>query len=151
MISAAAIALIWANSPWQDVYQAISEVVIGPAVVHLDLSLATWAADGLLAIFFFVVGVELKHEFVAGSLRNPRKAGVPVLAAIGGMVIPAIIYTVDRAAPRARPRIAGLGDPDRDGHRVRARVLAIFGRGSRRRCGCSCSRSRWSTTCWRSW
>jgi Na+:H+ antiporter, NhaA family len=70
MISAAVIALIWANSPWQDAYSAISEFVVGPAV-HMDLSLATWAADGLLAMFFFVVGVELKHEMSRSSAAAP--------------------------------------------------------------------------------
>src|SRR5690348_15291963 len=84
LLLATGIALIWANSPWRDRYIALSETVIGPAALHLDLSLATWAADGLLAIFFFVVGVELKQEIVAGSLRDPRRAAVPVLAAVGG-------------------------------------------------------------------
>ena len=152
MISAAVIALIWANSPWQDAYATISEFVIGPAAVHLDLSLATWAADGLLAIFFFVVGVELKHEIVAGSLRNPRKAGVPVFAAIGGMVVPAILYIGDRSDPRAGPGTAGLGDPDRDRHRLRAgdpRDLRT--RPAHRRCGSSCSPWPSSMICWRSW
>jgi len=63
-------------------------------VVGLDLPLETWAADGLLAIFFFVVGLELKREFVAGDLRHPRNAAVPILAAVGGMVMPAVVYVV---------------------------------------------------------
>ena len=61
----------------------------GRASLHLDLSLGTWAADGLLAIFFFVVGLELKREFVAGDLRDPRRAALPILAALGGVVVPA--------------------------------------------------------------
>ena len=60
--------------------------------VHLDLSLGGWAADGLLAIFFFVVGLELKREFVAGDLRDPGRAVLPIAAAIGGMVLPAVIF-----------------------------------------------------------
>ena len=100
LIGAAFVALLWANSPWRDAYQALSATVVGPAAigplpVHLDLSLSTWAADGLLAIFFFVVGVELKQEFVAGSLRNPKEAGVPMIAAVGGMAAPALIYCRD--------------------------------------------------------
>src|SRR5690606_20307356 len=82
LLGAAAAALVWANSPWASGYRALSETVVGPAAIHLDLSLATWAADGLLAIFFFTVGVELKHEFVAGSLRRPREAAVPTVAAV---------------------------------------------------------------------
>src|SRR5699024_5040344 len=58
----------------------------------LNLSLGVWASDGLLAIFFFVVGLELKREFVAGDLRDPRRAAVPLLAAVGGMIGPAVIY-----------------------------------------------------------
>src|SRR5690606_5076208 len=57
LLGAAAAALVWANSPWASGYRALSETVVGPAAIHLDLSLATWAADGLLAIFFFTVGV----------------------------------------------------------------------------------------------
>ena len=64
----------------------------GGASAHLDLNLATWAADGLLAVFFFVVGLELKREFVAGDLRDPRRAALPVVAALGGMLLPALIY-----------------------------------------------------------
>ncbi|WP_298457449.1 Na+/H+ antiporter NhaA [uncultured Cellulomonas sp.] len=86
------IALVWANSPWSDSYAALREVRVGPAALHLDLTLATWAADGLLAIFFFVVGLELKREFVAGDLRDPRRAALPILAAVGGMVVPALVY-----------------------------------------------------------
>ena len=67
--------------------------MVGPSALHLDLSLGTWAADGLLAIFFFVVGLELKREFVAGDLRDPRRAAVPIIAALGGVVLPAAIYS----------------------------------------------------------
>src|SRR3712207_5895607 len=67
---------------------------VGPAALHLNLSVATWAADGLLAIFFFVAGLELKREFVAGDLRDPRRAAVPIAAACGGVVVPALIYVL---------------------------------------------------------
>jgi NhaA family Na+:H+ antiporter len=72
----------------------LSETTIGPAALHLHLDLATWAADGLLAIFFFVAGLELKREFVAGDLRDPRRAALPVVAALGGVVVPALTFTV---------------------------------------------------------
>ncbi|MFC4376854.1 Na+/H+ antiporter NhaA [Nocardia halotolerans] len=100
LIIAAAVALIWANTPWADAYEALREVHIGPSALHLNLSLSEWAADGLLAIFFFVVGLELKREFVAGDLRDPRRAALPVVAAVGGMVVPALIYVViNRGGP----------------------------------------------------
>lgn len=94
LLSAALFALIWANSPWAPAYHRLSEVTVGPASLHLDLSLATWAADALLAVFFFIVGLELKHEFVVGDLRDPRRAAVPIIAAIGGMIVPAAVYIV---------------------------------------------------------
>ncbi|MGQ0468215.1 MAG: Na+/H+ antiporter NhaA [Sporichthyaceae bacterium] len=92
LVGAAVLALLWANSPWSDRYQDLTEYRIGPSSLHLDLTLATWAADGLLAIFFFVAGLELKREFVAGDLRDPRRAALPVVAAVGGMVVPALIF-----------------------------------------------------------
>jgi len=92
LLVAAGIALGWANSPWSAAYRTVSDFALGPESLHLHLSLSTWAADGLLAIFFFVVGLELKREFVAGDLRDPRRAALPIAAAVGGMVVPAAIY-----------------------------------------------------------
>lgn len=94
LIVGATIAIIWANTPWADVYESMRDVRVGPESLHLDLSLGTWAADGLLAIFFFVAGLELKREFVAGDLRDPRRAAVPVAAAVGGMAAPALIFVL---------------------------------------------------------
>jgi Na+:H+ antiporter, NhaA family len=92
LLVAAGVAVAWANSPWAQTYEAMSEFAIGPESLHLHLSFSTWAADGLLAIFFFVVGVELKREFVAGDLRDPTRAALPIAAAIGGMIVPAAIF-----------------------------------------------------------
>ncbi|OCB59169.1 Na+/H+ antiporter NhaA [Mycobacterium vulneris] len=92
LLAAAGAALVWANSPWSGGYHRLSEVVVGPQSLHLNLSLSAWAADGLLAVFFFVVGVELKREFVAGDLRDPARAALPIAAAVGGMVVPAAIF-----------------------------------------------------------
>lgn len=92
LVIAAVVALVWANTPWADAYRALGELRIGPAALHLDLTLGQWAADGLLAVFFFVAGLELKREFVAGDLRDPRRAALPVAAAVGGMALPALIY-----------------------------------------------------------
>ncbi|MDG4839366.1 Na+/H+ antiporter NhaA [Micromonospora sp. WMMD967] len=94
LLLGAAVALVWANSPWSDSYTRLAHWVPWPggASWHLDLDVAAWAADGLLAIFFFVVGLELKREFVAGDLRDPRRAALPVVAALGGMLLPALVY-----------------------------------------------------------
>ncbi|RYP82999.1 Na+/H+ antiporter NhaA [Nocardioides guangzhouensis] len=92
LIVAAVIALIWANSPWHDSYFELRELTVGPAALHLGLTLGAWTADGLLAIFFFVAGLELKREFVAGDLRDPRRAALPVVAALCGMLAPALVF-----------------------------------------------------------
>lgn len=94
LLAASAVALIWANSPWSATYFALRDLKVGfePLGLHLNLSLGTWAADGLLAIFFFIVGLELKREFVAGDLRDPARAALPIAAAVGGMVVPALIF-----------------------------------------------------------
>ena len=96
---AAALALAWANSPWGAGYAALGAVRVGPAALHLDLTLAQWASDGLLAIFFFVAGLELKREFVAGDLREARRAALPVAAAVGGMAVPAVLFVTSRMTP----------------------------------------------------
>lgn len=129
LMGAALIALLWANSPWRAGYVSLTEFTIGPAALHLDLSLSGWAADGLLAIFFFVVGLELKYEIVAGSLRRPREAAVPVLAAIGGMVMPALIFTAVVLSFGQREALSGWAIPAATDIAFALAVLAIFGRG----------------------
>lgn len=86
------VALVWANSAWVGGYDSLRDTVVGPHALHLDLTLGAWAKDGLLAIFFFVVGLELKREIVAGDLRSPATAIVPIVAAVGGMLVPAGLY-----------------------------------------------------------
>lgn len=97
LLVAATASLLWVNSSWASSYVRLGEYRVGPSAFHLDLSLSAWAADGLLAIFFFVVGLELKREFVAGDLRDPRHAALPIMAAIGGMVFPALIFVTVNA------------------------------------------------------
>ena len=94
LLIAAGTALVWANSPWAGSYFSLRDLRVGaePFGLHLTLTLGTWAADGLLAVFFFVVGLELKREFVAGDLRDPRRAALPIAAAVGGMVVPALVF-----------------------------------------------------------
>jgi NhaA family Na+:H+ antiporter len=92
LIVAATVALVWANTPWHEAYADLRDLHIGPEGLHLHLSIGEWAAEGLLAIFFFVAGLELKREFVAGDLRDPRRAALPIAAAVGGMAVPALLY-----------------------------------------------------------
>lgn len=94
LLIAAVTALIWANTPLGDSYEAVRDFHLGPASLGLDLSVQHWAADGLLAIFFFVAGIELKRELVAGELRDPRAAALPVIAALCGMAAPAAVYLI---------------------------------------------------------
>ncbi len=91
LLVATAVALVWANSPWSDTYRALRDTVVGPAVLHLDLTVGQWATDGLLALFFFVVGLELKRELVVGELSTRSQALLPVAAALGGMIVPACL------------------------------------------------------------
>ncbi|MSW81826.1 MAG: hypothetical protein F2840_11830, partial [Actinobacteria bacterium] len=94
LLIAAMLALVWANSPWADSYAALVALPVGPASLGLQLPLGVWAADGLLSVFFLVVGLELKHELVLGSLSKPAQAVVPVAAALGGMILPAVIFVI---------------------------------------------------------
>lgn len=91
LLAATAVALIWANSPLDWIYQAISDTRIGPSVLHLQLSVGDWAKDGLLALFFYVAGLELKRELVVGELSSASAAALPAIAAVGGMVVPAVL------------------------------------------------------------
>ncbi|MBD0737399.1 Na+/H+ antiporter NhaA [Streptomyces sp. CBMA29] len=93
LLVAAVGALIWANTLHHS-YESVSGFHFGVSALGLDLSVAHWAADGLLAVFFFVAGIELKRELVAGELRTPSAAALPVIAAVCGMAVPAIFYTV---------------------------------------------------------
>ncbi|MDX8054372.1 Na+/H+ antiporter NhaA [Lentzea sp. BCCO 10_0798] len=126
MLAAASIGLIWANSPWASVYETLRSVEFGPESLHLRLSLAEWASDGLLVIFFFVAGLELKREFVAGDLKDPRRAAVPVAAAFGGVAIPALIYAGINLG--GGPALAGWAIPTATDIAFALAVLAVIGR-----------------------
>ncbi len=127
LLLGAVIALIWANTPWADTYQQVRQFVPWPGgeALHLDLDLAHWAGDGLLAIFFFVVGLELKREFVAGDLRNPRQAALPIVAAIGGMAVPALIFVLFNLGDSAALR--GWAAPTATDIAFALAVLAVIG------------------------
>ncbi len=127
LLVAAATALIWANSPWASAYEALVNYEVGPESLHLQLTLGEWAADGLLAIFFFVVGLELKYEFVLGSLHKVQTALVPIAAALGGMIVPALIY-VGINATSAGGEVSGWGIPMATDIAFALAVLAVVGR-----------------------
>ncbi|MGV9298011.1 Na+/H+ antiporter NhaA [Amycolatopsis sp. NPDC003676] len=91
LLAATAVALVWANSPLAPAYEALRDFRIGPEFLHLNLTVGDWAKDGLLALFFFVAGLELKRELVVGELSRWRQAVLPVIAAVGGMVVPAVL------------------------------------------------------------
>lgn len=92
LLAAAAIALVWANTPWQGGYASLRDVEVGVDWGHLRLSLEHWAADGALAVFFFVAGLEVKRELLVGELQTVRKAALPVVAAVCGVAVPALVY-----------------------------------------------------------
>ena len=102
MLAAAALALVLANTGAADAYFAIRETRLGPAALHLDLTVHAWIADGLLAVFFFIVGLELKRELAVGQLRNVKLAVLPVFAALGGMVLPGLLGAWQTSGVAAR-------------------------------------------------
>lgn len=98
LLAAAVVALAWANSPWSEAYESVRDFHFGIPALGLDLSVGHWTADGLLAIFFLVAGIELKRELVVGELRTPATAALPVVAALCGMAVPAALYVLVAAS-----------------------------------------------------
>lgn len=125
LLAATVVAVAWANSPWAGFYhhwlQAKLAFSIGP--FGLNKSVSHWIDDGLMGIFFFVVGLEIKRELLAGELTDPRKAALPVLAAVGGMVVPALVYyAFNGSGPFAR----GWGIPMATDIAFALGILAVF-------------------------
>ncbi|WP_132190417.1 MULTISPECIES: Na+/H+ antiporter NhaA [Kribbella] len=120
LVGAAVIALIWANTPWQDQYHNLRDAQLGPLTVE------QWATDGALTLFFYLAGVELKRELVVGTLSKLSEAVVPVVAAICGMAIPALIYAViNLTADDGKPH--GWAVPTATDIAFALAVLAIVG------------------------
>src|SRR5215208_3294890 len=94
LIAATVIALAWANSPWAESYVALlhTKLTVGVGEFSVSKDLTHWINDGLMAVFFFVVGLEIKREVLVGELRYPRQAALPVAAALGGAIVPALVY-----------------------------------------------------------
>ncbi|MEW2808778.1 Na+/H+ antiporter NhaA [Streptomyces massasporeus] len=126
LLAAAVTALLWANIPaLHDSYESVSHFHLGPSALGLHLSIAHWAADGLLAVFFFVAGIELKREFVAGDLRDPKAAALPVVAALCGMAVPALVYVVTNVADGGS--LVGWAVPTATDIAFALAVLAVIG------------------------
>jgi NhaA family Na+:H+ antiporter len=94
LLATATLALVWANSPWAETYSRLWEhkFTVGFESLALAKSLLHWINDGLMAIFFFVVGLEIKRELLVGELASPRQAALPIAGALGGVVLPALLY-----------------------------------------------------------
>lgn len=110
LLGCAVLALVWANSPLRDAYAALwgTYLTVGAGTFEISKPLLLWINDGLMAIFFFVIGLEIKREVLAGELASPKKAALPLAAAVGGMVVPAGIYAILNASD---PGIVGWGIP----------------------------------------
>jgi NhaA family Na+:H+ antiporter len=120
-------AVVWANSPWSNLYYTLSHLDIGTYFNgrQYHLSLDHWVKDGLMAIFFFVVGLEIKREILIGELSSVKKAALPVMAAFGGAVIPALIYFLFNPAG---PAANGWGVPMATDIAFALGLLALFGK-----------------------
>ena len=133
LLLATVVALVWANSPWKESYFDLwhTRLAISLGSHSIDLDLQEWVNDGLMAIFFFVVGLEIKRELVEGELREPRRAAMPAIAAVGGMLVPALLYTAINVGGRGASR---LGHPHGHRHRHgRRRAQPARAAGARRR------------------
>lgn len=127
LLVATVAALILANSPAAPWYESIRDFTFGIPELHLELSIGAWAADGLLAIFFFVVGLELKEEFVTGRLRDPRQAALPIAAAVGGVAVPALIFVIINANSGA-DALRGWAIPTATDIAFAVAVIAVVGK-----------------------
>lgn len=121
-----AIALIWANSPWSASYESLwqTPVTVGGGALSLTKPLILWINDGLMAIFFFLVGLEVKREILVGELASPRRAALPAIAAIGGLLTPALIYTLLNAGQESA---AGWGIPIATDIAFALGIMALLG------------------------
>jgi NhaA family Na+:H+ antiporter len=128
LLGATALALVWANSPWDNSYERVwhTELTIRLGPLQLSEDLRHFINEALMAIFFFVVGLEIKRELVAGELRDPRTAALPAFGALGGMIVPALLYLLANPGGDAS---RGWGIPMATDIAFALGVLAIAGKG----------------------
>ena len=126
LVLAAIAALIWANSPWSDSYFEIlsTDAFIGIGDFEIDLTVKEWINDAAMVLFFFVVGLEIKRELTQGELRDPRQAALPIIAAVGGMIVPATIFAVLNSGGAGRD---GWGIPMATDIAIVMGVVALMG------------------------
>jgi Na+:H+ antiporter, NhaA family len=126
LIVATVVALVWANSPWGDSYAALwqTKLTVGVGDLSMSKDLTHWINDGLMAVFFLVVGLEIKREVLVGELSSARGAALPVAAALGGAVVPALIYVALNAGTAGA---AGWGIPMATDIAFALGVLALLG------------------------
>ncbi|MFB3099200.1 MAG: Na+/H+ antiporter NhaA, partial [Acidimicrobiia bacterium] len=129
LLAATVVALLWANSAWGAGYFTFwgTELTIELGPIHFEETLKGVVNDGLMAIFFFVVGLEIKRELVVGELSSIRKAALPAMAALGGMVVPALIYVSFVATSNGGDAIAGWGIPMATDIAFSVGVIALLG------------------------
>jgi NhaA family Na+:H+ antiporter len=126
LIAAAIVALVWANSPWGESYTQLwgTKLSVGLGNLSIEEDLTHWINDGLMAIFFLVVGLEIKREILVGELSSPRRAALPIAAALGGAVLPALIYVAFNFGTEG---VSGWGIPMATDIAFALGVLALLG------------------------
>src|SRR5262249_27768947 len=126
LLACAVVALLWANSPWAHYYTALwhTKFTVGLGSFNLSHELHFWVNDALMAVFFFVVGLEIKRELLAGELASPRQAALPILAALGGVIVPALLYSALNANGPGAP---GWGIPMATDIAFAIGVMALLG------------------------
>jgi NhaA family Na+:H+ antiporter len=126
LVLAAVVALIWANSPWADGYFDLfsTEAIIGVGDFEIELTIKEWINDAAMVLFFFVVGLEIKRELTQGELRDPRQAALPIIAALGGMIVPAVIFSILNAGGEGQD---GWGIPMATDIAIVMGVVALMG------------------------
>jgi NhaA family Na+:H+ antiporter len=126
LVIAATVALFWANSPWRDAYFDLfaTDAFIGIGDFEIDLTIKEWINDAAMVLFFFVVGLEIKRELTQGELRDPRQAALPIIAALGGMIVPASIYALLNAGGAGQD---GWGIPMATDIAIVMGVVALLG------------------------
>ena len=127
LLLAAAVALVWANSPWASSYDSFwhTSIALDLGSFRIEETLQHWVNDALMVIFFFVVGLEIKYEIVSGDLRDPRTAALPIVAAVGGMLVPAGLYLLIAGGGEGG---AGWGIPMATDIAFAVGVLGLLGR-----------------------
>jgi NhaA family Na+:H+ antiporter len=126
LVASAVVALVWANSPWSDTYFDLwnTQAVVGIGDHVLTLDLRGWINDVAMVLFFFVAGLEIKREITQGELRDPKQAALPIIAALGGMAVPALIFTILNGGTDAS---RGWGIPMATDIAIVTGVVAILG------------------------